>query len=211
MSKRTIFRFLRAGRRGFTLIELLIVVAIIAILAAIAIPNMLEAQTRAKVSRIKSDLRTLATGIESYCIDWGRPMYDGEPNADHYGWVNAFKQMTTPVAYLTSIPADPFQDEAVKKITLAAGQTFYVDHPADSKHSYDYGSSHWHGVGHDPEMTKVWMDNFKDSSWKVGSCGPDQKFVVSEPYSFYGFGPQYDPSNGTISEGDIYRSAGKMP
>lgn len=55
--------------KGFTLIELLIVVAIIAILAAIAVPNFLEAQTRAKVSRALADMRTLATGIESYRVD----------------------------------------------------------------------------------------------------------------------------------------------
>src|SRR5690349_9257970 len=55
--------------RAFTLIELLIVVAIIAILAAIAVPNFLEAQTRAKVSRVKSDQRSLATAIESYRVD----------------------------------------------------------------------------------------------------------------------------------------------
>lgn len=54
---------------GFTLIELLIVVAIIAILAAIAVPNFLEAQVRAKVSRAKSDLRTIATAMESYGVD----------------------------------------------------------------------------------------------------------------------------------------------
>ena len=46
--------------RGFTLIELLIVVAIIAILAVIAVPNFLEAQTRAKVSSTKSDQRAMA-------------------------------------------------------------------------------------------------------------------------------------------------------
>jgi prepilin-type N-terminal cleavage/methylation domain-containing protein len=57
--------------KGFTLIELLIVVAIIAILAAIAVPNFLEAQTRAKVSRVRSDLRTLATAMESYYVDCG--------------------------------------------------------------------------------------------------------------------------------------------
>ena len=55
--------------RGFTLIELLIVVAIIAILAAIAVPNFLEAQTRSKVSRVRSDQRSMATAIETYYVD----------------------------------------------------------------------------------------------------------------------------------------------
>ncbi len=69
-------------KRGFTLIELLIVVAIIAILAAIAVPNFLEAQVRSKVSRVKSDMRTLATGIEAYYVDYNHAPIDHTENAN---------------------------------------------------------------------------------------------------------------------------------
>ena len=54
---------------GFTLIELLIVVAIIGIIAAIAIPNLLNAIQRGKQKRTMSDMRTVATANESYSID----------------------------------------------------------------------------------------------------------------------------------------------
>jgi type II secretion system protein G len=54
---------------GFTLIELLIVIAIIGILAAIAIPNLLNAVQRGKQKRTMSDMRTMATAIEAYAVD----------------------------------------------------------------------------------------------------------------------------------------------
>jgi len=56
-------------QKGFTLIELLIVVAIIGIIAAIAIPNLLNAIDRGKQKRTMADLRTMGTAIESYSID----------------------------------------------------------------------------------------------------------------------------------------------
>jgi len=58
-------------RRGFTLIELMVVIAIIIILAAIAIPNYLTMTARAKRSRVASDMNAVATALESYKTDWG--------------------------------------------------------------------------------------------------------------------------------------------
>ncbi len=65
----------KSGRRGFTLIELLIVVAIIGIISAIAIPNLLGAIQRAKQKRSMGDLRSLGLALQEYAVD-----YMGYPN-----------------------------------------------------------------------------------------------------------------------------------
>jgi prepilin-type N-terminal cleavage/methylation domain-containing protein len=115
----------RRSASGFTLIELLIVVAIIAILAAIAVPNFLEAQTRAKVSRVKADLRTLLTAVETYHIDSNKyPLHmlvDQVGNIQLDPWLadrngpayaefhfSEKNSLTTPVSYINQLPLDPF-------------------------------------------------------------------------------------------------------
>ena len=60
---------LNRNSKGFTLIELLIVVAIIGIIAAIAIPNLLNAIDRGKQKRTMADMRSIGTAVESYAVD----------------------------------------------------------------------------------------------------------------------------------------------
>ena len=92
---------------AFTLIELLIVVAIIAILAAIAVPNFLEAQIRSKVAGALQDQRAMMLALETYRIDNTKypPALNAflQPAAQTQSW-----RLTTPVAYLSAVPRDIF-------------------------------------------------------------------------------------------------------
>lgn len=58
------------SKKGFTLIELMVVIVIIGILVAIALPNFISAQDRAKISSVKANLHTVQTMLETYSVDW---------------------------------------------------------------------------------------------------------------------------------------------
>jgi type II secretion system protein G len=186
---------------GFTLIELLIVVAIIAILAAIAVPNFIEAQTRAKVSRVKSDLRTLATAIESYYVDHGTYPPDGDDTQFFdFDVMNTLRVITTPIAYASSLPFDPFNTEAPKDASLQ------VLFPGDPPYTYVYntfGNSLGINLSPVPGPTPPDNNGLPDN-YGLSSPGPSRSFDSAT----VGFPLSYDPSNGTISNGDIHRFGG---
>jgi prepilin-type N-terminal cleavage/methylation domain-containing protein len=110
-------------KKAFTLIELLIVVAIIAILAAIAVPNFLEAQVRSKCARAKTDMRTLKVALESYRVDTNK--YP----PDEFGPVLMYRWLTTPVSYITSVLYSPFDFKNYER-------DFGIKPP----HPYDYAN-----------------------------------------------------------------------
>src|SRR5262245_32520578 len=99
---------------AFTLIELLVVVGIIAILALIALPNLLEAQTRAKIARCKSDMRTIATAMEAYAVDQNKypPNFDtlayDPPAPTEY---RTYAALSTPISYISTTPTDVFRPD----------------------------------------------------------------------------------------------------
>ena len=107
----------RHSSKGFTLIELLIVVAIIGIIAAIAIPNLLNAIDRGKQKRTMADMRSVGTAVESYAVDTSKypiatnaqtlatilqagAYIKNMPQVD--GWQNALQVTSTAIDYTIS-------------------------------------------------------------------------------------------------------------
>ncbi len=203
-------------KKGFTLIELLIVVAIIAILAAIAIPNFLEAQTRSKTSRVKADFRTVATALESYRTDNNAyPEGVWVPGEIGPGSIENYIPLTTPIAYITSAPTiEPFR--AIQGYLEPDGT--WVPRTWGHKHYF-----YWRLDG--PFVKFFGHPEIRDA-WLLRSVGPDSRaegavvdavtnasveglFQTADGYP--GHNVLYDPTNGTISRGDIVRAGGQTP
>jgi prepilin-type N-terminal cleavage/methylation domain-containing protein len=228
----------RVGRFGFTLIELLIVVAIIAILAAIAIPNFLEAQTRSRVSRVKGDLRTQAIALDSYYVDHSHYTKDNEaaldaaqgPTLAAINRANGSLELTTPLSYMSTLLSDPFQpvDNSIGATSttgyrIASGDWSYnVIPPSDDQDSYqtfqNHGPSECYMVmSPGPDRTRARL-SYKCFPWEPEDASGHVLAVASRKdtsnaaklaaaggVTFY---LDYDPTNGTVSVGDIYRYGG---
>ena len=92
------------------MIELMVTVAIIAILAAIGVPNFLEAQTRSKVSRTAADMRSIRTALEAYRVDNNYyPETDTGTETVYSPGVGLIR-CTTPISYITSVPVSPWRN-----------------------------------------------------------------------------------------------------
>lgn len=194
---------------AFTLIELLIVVAIIGILAAIAVPNFLNAQIRAKLSRAYADQQALSTAIQMYSFDHGRSPI-GSLEGVSLGIYSsndrqALKALTTPTAYMGSLPQDPFMK--------GAGGTLESD---TNRASFTYNSMEnpdWRGGNYQMayEVGYRWYMFSPGPANTQGAPWPDYLLASNNPsYSGQPKNPKdrvYKASNGILSQGWIIRTS----
>lgn len=193
-------------RRGFTLIELLVVVAILAILASIAVPNMIEAQTRAKVSKCLADMNVMRGAAETYFADhtvyprmtWGGPPFfdefvgHGSPLQPVWGTFGPW--VTTPIAYIKSYDfLDPFTGPDV---TIRVDARLYTYQDLRTWRELEA----LHGASFNHPNFDLWDEYF--GAYALMSIGPDVNLGSNGSH----FHEQYDPTNGSKSAGNLWVS-----
>jgi prepilin-type N-terminal cleavage/methylation domain-containing protein len=138
-------------RKGFTLIELMIVIAIIIILAAIAIPNYLRMTDRARRSRVAGDFTSVATALEAYSVDWGHyPIVAAAQNFGHlatntmiYYELTGNTNATTNKTGNTTLTGEDGGIEYIKAGTLAAMYDPFAPSTDDYTYNSNPAGSHW--------------------------------------------------------------------
>ena len=228
----------RLVEKGFTLIELLIVIAIILILIAIALPNFLEAQARAKVGRTKADMRSVATAIEAFRTERGVLLIDfwddgtfesgvrwaekfgrvgPNPASEYQKFDHVFYPLTSPVAYLINLPIDPWNDPT-RQVGFGAREVglayIYFDNDVlvntynGDDHSVDLFRSNPAG-GPSAGQVLYGIQPLRVLEFGLLSVGPDRVIGQTGPVSLRGL--PYSPTNGTVSGGDlVFRSGGMV-
>ena len=126
---------MKRNRKGFTLIELLIVVAIIGIIVAIAIPNLLNAIQRAKQRKTMGDIRSIATAVEAYSVDFNR-----YPPAAGYTFPSSINGVGNTLGASMRGYISPTY---IKVVPLADGWNSFFLYNADSTAFSDYRFDSW--------------------------------------------------------------------
>ena len=192
---------------GFTVIELLVVIAIISIIAAIAVPNLMSANIRAKVSGVKADMGSIAIALEDYKIDDPDRNYPVEPPSP-YGHDE--------IAVSGQAFDDPSDALGLGKLVypLDASEPTYLKRIAGDPFN-DSGEEEWNGTSgaHNNHYCYFTADANQESSsteakyWALVSYGPDKSLDItnySQAKAAVDSGTNlYDPDNGITSSGDI--------
>ncbi len=185
-------------KNAFTLIELLIVVAIIGILAAIAVPNFINAQIKAKISATQADMRNIGTAIESYRIDnnkaprtYTQGCYSGSCQGNQMSRFARLSKLTTPVPYMSSVPEDKFNKAELQLASSDPVNTYPYWEPnfADNYRNPNSLGRHFKGQQSPNDL------------WALMSYGPDGDFEAAGGGDLAPF----EISNGLTSNGDIMR------